>query len=250
MCTGIYHTAWGQGAYVFYILKQLLYSNVYVSKNRKTVSMNLVLSTTIGGLPTRQKSGASECTPWSWLVGTHACIMLRSILARRRFCTSAPTSATAAFHERVKTEYAKLMVSAWRACRTHDLLFIPVAMPWRKLWLTCNSILKSLQDADWVDTDGETPIELFIESCDGLIDEYRKYYDPAVPQDDLYNDVAALHYAKEVASVSDSYSELAERTLRRHEGMVGFLGSKFLTFYCAPIVNMLLLFCDWRDRSM
>lgn len=83
------------------------------------------------------------------------------------------------------------------------------------------------QNADWVDTDEQEPVELVVESCDGVINEYRKYYDPAAPQDELYNDVAALHFAKEAASVTESYGELAERTLRRHEGMVGFLGSKF-----------------------
>lgn len=80
---------------------------------------------------------------------------------------------------------------------------------------------------DWVDTDDDSPIELVIEAAEGVIDEYRKIYKPDAPQDDLYDDVATLYYTKEAASVVESYAELTERTLRRHEGMIGFFGSKF-----------------------
>lgn len=80
-----------------------------------------------------------------------------------------------------------------------------------------------LLDSDWVDA--AEPVELIVESAEKLIDDYRQLYNPDAPHDDLYNDVAALYAAKEAATITDAFGDMAEDIMRRHERMVGFLGS-------------------------
>lgn len=82
-----------------------------------------------------------------------------------------------------------------------------------------------------------------IEKANRIIDEYRTMYTADTPEDDeLYKDVKELYFMKEVTAISEAYAYLAERRLRRHEGMLGFFGGKarhsffFLGLHClAPI---------------
>lgn len=64
-----------------------------------------------------------------------------------------------------------------------------------------------------------------MEKADNVIDEYRRTYTSETPHDEVFKDVERLYVTKEAASIVEAYGELAERTLRRHEGMLGFFGS-------------------------
>lgn len=86
------------------------------------------------------------------------------------------------------------------------------------------------------------PIDILVEKADGVIDEYRHIYTPETPHEGLYNDVERLYVAKEAASIVEAYAELAERTMRRHEGMLGFFGSTLRS----PISLLIFSFFDFE----